>query len=68
MVWPRGPKPHGYVLVQQRGFEDHAENVVSPLMDLSDIRQLVSEGYIYPIVLPQRSGVALCFAIYTYVA
>jgi hypothetical protein len=52
MVWSGGLKRHGYVLVQQAGFEEHAENVISPLMDLSDIRQLVSEGCIHHIVLP----------------
>jgi hypothetical protein len=44
MVWPRGLKPHGYVLVQQAEFQEHVEDVISPLMGLSDIRQLVSAG------------------------
>jgi hypothetical protein len=43
MVWPRGLKQQGYVLVQQGEFEEHVEDVVSPLTDMSDIRQLVSD-------------------------
>jgi hypothetical protein len=43
MVWPRGLKPKDYVLVQQTECEEHVEDVISPLTDLSDIRQLVSE-------------------------
>ena len=42
MVWPRGAK-HGYVLVQQGDFDEHLEDVFSPLTDMSNIRQLVSE-------------------------
>jgi hypothetical protein len=52
MAWSRGRKPHGYVLVQEAGLEEYAENAISHLMDMSDIRQLVCEGWIHHIVLP----------------
>jgi hypothetical protein len=42
MVWPRGAK-QGYVLVQQSECEEHLADVISPLTDMSNIRQLVSE-------------------------
>jgi len=42
MVWQYGAK-QGYVLVQQCECEEYLEDVISPLRDMSSIRQLVSE-------------------------
>ncbi|KDQ71539.1 hypothetical protein L798_09053 [Zootermopsis nevadensis] len=42
MAWPRALKPHEYVVVQQADFEEHAEDVISPCIDLSDVRRLQS--------------------------
>jgi hypothetical protein len=65
MVWPRGFKPHGYDLVQQGVCEDHVENVITPLMDLADIRQLVSEDCIHRILLLRRQHSGLALALYS---
>jgi hypothetical protein len=52
MLWPRGLKQQGYVLVQQAELQEDLEDVVSPLTDMSDIRQLVSEMSQHCVVLP----------------
>ena len=54
MAWPRGAK-HGYVLVQQAEYEEHLEDVISPLVDMANIRQLVSELLQRCVILPLSS-------------
>jgi len=54
MVRSRGAK-NGYVLVQQSECEEYLEDVISPLIDMSKIRQLVSELSQRCVILPLSS-------------
>jgi hypothetical protein len=54
MLWPRGAK-QGYVLLQQVEWEDHLEDVISPLTDMPNIPQLVSELSQHFVMLPLPS-------------
>jgi hypothetical protein len=61
MVWPRAAK-HGYVLVRQGDFDEYVEDAISPLTDMSNVRQLVSELSQHCVKLPLPVPAVRCYA------